>query len=182
MKALFLHVNNEQQSRELAAIFAHYCFSGILYLVGELGSGKTTFTQAFIRSLGYSGTVKSPTYTLLEPYELEKRNIYHFDLYRLEDEEELLFLGCDEYFEHAQQEIAGEKKLSKEMAPSICLIEWPGKAASVLPAADIEIKIEYDKSPDRTEARLIDLQAKSRKGVQMLNAMQVELQSFVNYV
>lgn len=98
---------------------------GIIYLQGDLGAGKTTLTRGFMRAFGYSGAVKSPTYTLVEPYEFELCNIYHFDLYRLADPEEVSYLGTDEYFAPA----------------NLCLIEWAEKGAKWLPQADLLIEI-----------------------------------------
>ena len=167
LKTLSIQLSDETETQRLGQVFAAYLKCGILYLKGDLGAGKTCFSQALIRACGYQGRVKSPTYTLLEPYELDLRNIYHFDLYRLEDEEELLFLGCDEYFEAA---------LKKEL--SLCLVEWPEKAGTILPLADIELRIEHADAVDANKGRIAQLNALSIFGEQILNAMQVELQTF----
>lgn len=168
MKNFEIYLKDEAATQQLGEVFAAYLKSGIVYLQGDLGAGKTCFSQALIRAAGFSGRVKSPTYTLVEPYELSERNIYHFDLYRLQDEEELLFLGCDEYF-------AAALNTTISSASSLCLIEWPEKAAAILPLADIELRIEHTETS--TLGRQAYLLAKSLKGEKTLNAMQIELQS-----
>ena len=98
-----------------------------LYLKGELGAGKTTFVRGLLRGLGYQDKVKSPTYTLVEPYNLEKFTIYHFDLYRFKDEYEWDDAGFREYFNNK----------------SVCLVEWPEKAGHILPQPDISIELSH---------------------------------------
>ncbi len=119
-KQIFLA--NESQQIALAATVAKYLkTSFVLLLKGDLGVGKTTFARGFIQASGFDGIVKSPTYTLVEPYPIShNRTCYHFDLYRLAEPEELEFIGARDYFNDND----------------VCLVEWPEKAEGFLPPAD----------------------------------------------
>jgi tRNA threonylcarbamoyladenosine biosynthesis protein TsaE len=126
-----LRLNDEAETLACGARFSKQLRAGlVVYLHGDLGAGKTTFVRGLLQGLGYEGKVKSPTYTLVEPYNFFNYTLYHFDLYRFTSEEEWEAAGFRDYFN----------------AQSICMIEWPEKANGVLPLADIDIRISMDGS------------------------------------
>ena len=130
---------------------ASACGQGaVIFLEGNLGMGKTTLCRGVLQGLGHQGAVKSPTYTLVEPYEMGSINAYHFDLYRLGDPEELEYMGIRDYF----------------TSTSLCLIEWPDKGLGVLPPADLTISI---KAVDG--GRQLDLAAGSGKGNSIIECL-----------
>lgn len=118
-------------------------------LYGDLGMGKTTLTQGYLRAMGHSGLVKSPTYTLVESYDTPRGLVHHFDLYRLGDPEELEFMGIRDYFDGCAR----------------VLIEWPARGDGVLPSPDIELRLTLD-----GRGRVAELVGNSERGKTWLEA------------
>ncbi|MFP8966358.1 tRNA (adenosine(37)-N6)-threonylcarbamoyltransferase complex ATPase subunit type 1 TsaE [Pokkaliibacter sp. CJK22405] len=147
----FWNCADEPSMLALAASFST-CLreGGVVYLHGNLGMGKTTLSRGIIQALGHQGAVKSPTYTLVEPYEHIQPVSYHFDLYRLADAEELEFMGIRDYFD----------------AQHLCLVEWPEKGAGVLPAADVEISLTRWQ-----DGRNVQMVANTSRGQQIVTSL-----------
>ncbi|WP_174876007.1 tRNA (adenosine(37)-N6)-threonylcarbamoyltransferase complex ATPase subunit type 1 TsaE [Vogesella oryzae] len=118
---------DEAATLHLGQTLANCLQAGLqLQLHGDLGAGKTTFTRGLLRGLGYSGKVKSPTYTLVESYSLPMATVHHFDLYRFNDPREWFDAGFADYL----------------ASDSLCIVEWPQKAAGALPAPDMSLELQ----------------------------------------
>lgn len=123
---LQLSLTSEQDTQRLAQSVAVHFSQGVIYLMGDLGAGKTTLTRYLLQKLGHKGAVKSPTYTLVEPYQIAERAIFHFDLYRLNDPYELELMGIRDYLETPN---------------ALFIFEWPSKGGDEIPDADLSIEI-----------------------------------------
>jgi len=146
-----IHLSTEEEQLVFASRVAGVAAKGlVIFLNGDLGTGKTTFVRGFLRALNYEGVVKSPTYTLVEPYDLTDFSVYHFDLYRLADPEEIEYAGGRDYFD-------GE---------TISLIEWPEKAQGFLPDPDLVMSLEYADS-----GRNIEVSAGTERGKKVMLAL-----------
>jgi tRNA threonylcarbamoyladenosine biosynthesis protein TsaE len=144
-----LELPDEAASGVLSAELAPCLRPGmVVYLEGDLGAGKTTLVRGMLRALGHAGPVKSPTYALVEVYVISSLYWYHFDFYRFNHPEEFVDAGLGEYFRN----------------DSVCLVEWPDKAAGFVPPADLVVALRIS-----GEGRCIALSAASPEGVQCLN-------------
>jgi len=144
--------NTAQEMEALGATLSPLLRPGlVLFFHGELGAGKTTLIRGILHGLGHNGAVKSPTYTLVEPYAFDMFNVNHFDLYRLKRPEELEFLGIRDY-------LGGN---------NLCLIEWAERGAGLLPVPDVDIHIV------RQEAgRVVRFSADTENGAAVLHKLQ----------
>lgn len=149
MTALDIPLADESATVELGRRLSG--LSGLIFLHGELGAGKTTLVRGFLRGLGHEGAVRSPTYTLIEPYDLGERRVFHLDIYRLSDPEELDFLGVRDELDNPLNTL---------------LVEWPARACGELGQADIEIYLDYDGS-----ARSARIEAISGQGDEQLRVI-----------
>lgn len=134
---------DEAATLEAGYEFAKQLNAGmVVYMHGDLGAGKTTFVRGVLRGLGHTGKVKSPTYTLVEPYVISRLNIYHFDLYRFIDEYEWYAAGFNEYFN----------------SESVCIIEWPEQAENILPKPDFDVKLSLS-NYNQESGRVLEVSA-----------------------
>ena len=137
-------VLDEAALGRLAARFAEHVRPPlVIYLKGDLGAGKTTFARAYIHALGFSGYVKSPSYGLLETYEVSGQTVLHLDLYRIEDPEELEFLALRDLF--------GDR--------AVLLVEWPDRGRGHLPVPDLVLHFDEDR-----ESRIVRCEVLSQRG------------------
>jgi tRNA threonylcarbamoyladenosine biosynthesis protein TsaE len=155
MRHFKAHLNDEAGTAALGAALARVLAPGlVIYLHGDLGTGKTALTRALLHAAGHGGHVKSPTYTLVEPYTAviagRRLDVMHFDLYRMASPEEFLDAGFREHFNRN----------------NVCIIEWPEKAGSVLPPPDIKVFLAVSGL-----GRDVECQALSDQGSQCLDRL-----------
>ncbi|HEY9532526.1 MAG TPA: tRNA (adenosine(37)-N6)-threonylcarbamoyltransferase complex ATPase subunit type 1 TsaE [Burkholderiales bacterium] len=124
----------------------------VLHLRGDLGTGKTTLVRGLLRALGYAGRVKSPTYTLVEPYSLSSLHFYHFDFYRLKNQSEWLSSGFRDYFN----------------PQAFCVVEWPEKAGELLGPPDVDVLLQFS-----GEGRAAKLEARNEAGRSWLSSLRL---------
>ncbi len=127
--------------------------SGVVFLQGTLGAGKTTLCRGILRAKGHTGAVKSPTFTLVEPYQLAAGTVYHFDLYRLGSADELEYMGIRDYLD----------------GRSLCLVEWPERGRGFLPEPDLHVTIDIHR-----QGRILQLAALTAAGEHILNRLDVK--------
>lgn len=122
------HLPSEADSLRLGEALAQALSDtgGVIFLEGELGAGKTTIARSLVQALGHPGRVVSPTYTLMEPYALGERTLYHLDLYRLGDAEELVYLGVRDI----------------DVGQDLLLVEWPQRGRGALPPPDLTLQLQ----------------------------------------
>jgi len=156
MKSWEIPVADEVEMEALGQLMAPVLINtSLVYLSGDLGAGKTTLIRGILHGLGHREQVKSPTFTLVEPYAIGDYLAYHFDLYRLNDPEELEFIGAREYFANN----------------GLCLIEWPEKGQGFLPPPDINVIIQKVK-----QGRNVRIELKSDRGAALADALKCALE------
>lgn len=150
------HLANEAATLNLGRTIAHYCDElSVIFLQGDLGAGKTTLVRGLLKGLHYEGFVRSPSYTLVESYDhTQKKPVYHFDLYRIRDPEELEYIGLRDYLKPS----------------NLCIFEWPEHGQKELPAPDLIIRLDWDR-----EGRLAQLDAETDYGKFVLDQLEKRL-------
>ncbi len=149
-----VRLESDNDTQNVGGRLAAACRGGtMIYLKGQLGAGKTTLVRGFLRRLGYTGPVKSPTYTLVEAYEVDDLIVYHLDLYRIGDPMELEYVGVRDL-------------LSND---AVCLVEWPECGAGVLPPADLIVELDYV-----THGRSLSFHALTSAGREIVDLLERE--------
>ena len=149
---------DEAATERLGTLLAPLIQPGmVIHLAGDLGAGKTTLVRALLRALGHQGPVKSPTYSLVEVYVFSSLYLYHFDFYRFSEAEEFEDAGLGEYFRE----------------DSICLVEWPEKAAGYVPEPDLELVFRFAAAGQEGAdvGRILELHARTEAGLRCVNAI-----------
>jgi len=155
-----IHLADVQATEMLGGCLARAAPTGcVIHLRGELGTGKTTLVRGFLRALGFLGAVKSPTYTLLEPYTVENQHILHCDFYRLADPVELEFLGLRDFLD----------------GQMILLVEWPEQGGELTPAADLDIHLSH-----ADESRFCQIVAATNQGEKLYSRFAEQWQAATN--
>ncbi|WP_448098604.1 tRNA (adenosine(37)-N6)-threonylcarbamoyltransferase complex ATPase subunit type 1 TsaE [Luteibacter yeojuensis] len=151
MNAVEWSLADEDATMALGRRLAQVVPDGLVaYLHGDLGAGKTTFARAFLRAMGVGERVKSPTYSLVEGYEIGDRRAFHLDLYRIADPGELEWLGLDSLAEPG----------------AIVLVEWPERGAGALPPVDLELSFRHE-----GPGRAVRIEARSATGLRILQSL-----------
>lgn len=146
---MMIKISDEQSMMAFGARLARACTEGsIIYLIGDLGAGKTTLARGFLRACGHAGPIRSPTYTLVEHYSMPDKEIFHIDLYRLSDPEEVEYLGLTD--------LVTDKVIG--------MIEWPERALGMIPKADISCEIQFGAEGQRD----LSLNAYSERGIRIV--------------
>jgi tRNA threonylcarbamoyladenosine biosynthesis protein TsaE len=153
-----LKIYSLEESEKLARLLAKNIKPNMVCsFVGTLGAGKTTIIRSILRHMGIGGSIKSPTFTIVEPYQINDINIYHFDLYRIDDASSWYDLGFDDYFTNSD----------------ICFIEWAEKAEMAIPKIDIVITIDI-----KQNYRNINISAKTELGRECLQNLTKNVENF----
>ena len=157
MKGFKYISNSENDTKKLAKVFAQMLKKGdILILSGELGSGKTKFTEGFLSYFNLENEISSPTFTIVNEYKKDNINIYHFDVYRLEDSSEFYEIGGEEYFDNG-----------------ICIIEWGELIRDVLPKDYIEI--DFSRSEENENSRILNVLSVGNKYDKLINELKIKI-------